>query len=441
MKGIRTFYLLTLTQVFSLIGSRMTWIAIGIKIFTETGNSTPVIMTAFFASLPPMIAGSFAGVLIDRWNRKTVLLASDLLQGAGTIALYLSFSSGRFEIWHLYVISLVQGLLGMFQRPAMDAAITVLVPDGHRDRANALRQTTGPMAGLIAPPVTGLLFALIGVTGIMLIDLFTLTVASCALLYIHIPHPYKNAQPSEVSTLFTELKAGFQFVWKHRVLFNLMVFGAVVNALMSGPFHLMTPYVLTLTKSETTLGVLLGIMDAGMVLGGIIFGIWGSTRPRIHGVMVGLLFRAACFIFLGLVHTPISLGIILFFLLFSNTMISASFTSLLQLKTPPEMQGRIFALRGQLMHIANPISLFLTGPLVDKFLTPALETPGWQFVAPLVGSQPGSQMGLVFLITGLMVLFITLGTYTSPHIRTCEAALPDYALGFIQDGSLGSAAD
>jgi len=136
---LRTFYILTITQVLSIIGSAMTNVAIGIRVFNDTGDSTPLMLASFFSALPLMIGGSFAGVFADRWNRRRILILTDLGQAVGTSALLISFLTGEFQLWHLYSISLVTGALGMLQRPAMEASVTMLVPDNHRDRANAIR--------------------------------------------------------------------------------------------------------------------------------------------------------------------------------------------------------------------------------------------------------------------------------------------------------------
>jgi MFS family permease len=128
MRRLRVFYLLTITQVLSIIGSMMTGIAVSIRVFTDTGDSTPVLMTSFFSALPMMVAGMFAGVLVDRWQRRAILMLSDAGQSVGAIVLIAVFSLGVFQLWHLYAVALVQGLLAMLQRPAMEASVTMLVP-------------------------------------------------------------------------------------------------------------------------------------------------------------------------------------------------------------------------------------------------------------------------------------------------------------------------
>ena len=428
--NLRTFYTLTITQVLSLIGSRMTHVAIGIRVFNDTGNSTPLLLASFFASLPLMVAGSLAGVLADRWPRKTVLILSDAGQAVGTLLLLFSFLSGRFALWHLYALSFLQGLLGMLQRPAMDASVTMLVPEGHRDRANAIRQITGPAAGMVAPVIAGAVYGAVGVSGVIAIDLVTFFVAIAVVVLVRIPQPPPTAEgQARRGSILGELWVGLGFLWQRKVLLALMCYAALLNFLMSGPMNLNTPYIMTLTGSEALLGMLLGVLNLGIVVGGVAMGIWGGTRPRIHGIMLGLLFRAAWMVIYGIARTPPLLGLALFFVFFTTVLVDASFMSILQQKVPPDMQGRVFALLTQMMYIANPLSLLLTGPLVDRVLEPAVGGPGWGTVAPLVGSQAGSGMGLLMVIAGAAIFFLTAGVYALPKTRSVERDLPDYGVG------------
>ena len=115
--ALRTFYILVLTQTLSLIGSRMTSTAIGIRVSVDTGQAAPLLLVAFFNELPPMLFGSAAGVLVDRWNRRWVMMLADAGQAVGSLLLLASFLSGSFQLWHLYVIVLLQGTFAMFQSP------------------------------------------------------------------------------------------------------------------------------------------------------------------------------------------------------------------------------------------------------------------------------------------------------------------------------------
>ena len=183
------FYVLLATQAVSLVGSRMTAIAVGIWVFTQTQTATPLLMASFFAELPGMLASSLVGVLVDRWNRRWIIALADAGQAVGTLVLLWSFYSGQFQVWHLYLVSLVQGLFSMLQRPAQHAVVTMLVPEDQRERANAIREMLFPLAGVIAPVMAGLLYVWGGVTGVILVDLVTFLIAVLAISATHIPQP------------------------------------------------------------------------------------------------------------------------------------------------------------------------------------------------------------------------------------------------------------
>ena len=133
---MRTFYTLILTQTFSLIGSSISSLAIGIWVFNRTGNATPLTLVSFFAVIPKVLASGLAGVLADRWDRRYVMALADAGQAMGTLLLLAGFATGTFQFWHLYLVTLLSAIFGVFQQPAFQASLTMLIPDAQRDRAN-----------------------------------------------------------------------------------------------------------------------------------------------------------------------------------------------------------------------------------------------------------------------------------------------------------------
>jgi MFS family permease len=427
MRSIWAFYILALTQVISLIGSVMTSTALGIWVFTTTGTSTPLLLASFFSALPLMLGGVFAGVVTDRVERRQVILLSDTGQALGTLVLLVSFTAGLFQLWQLYLIAFAQGVLATLQRPAIEASIALLVPEGRRDRANAIRQVTGPTAGMVAPVVTGLIYALIGVVGVLVVDLLTFVLAVVAVYFLRIPQPPRTAAgPATTGSIWHEAWGSVHYLWTRRVLFYLMIYAAGVNFLVEGPMRLTTPYIITLTGSAATLGVLLGMMNVGIVVGGVVMSVWGGTRPRIHGIMLGILVRASFLVLYGIARSPVALGVALFFIFCTTPLIDASFMSMMQLKVPPDMQGRVFGLLFQMMQVATPLSLLITGPLVDRVLEPAVGHPMWAAVAPVVGNDAGAGMGLLMVSAGCVLFMLTLLVYLHPRTRSVEVDLPDY---------------
>ncbi len=403
----------------------MTTTAIGIRISVQTGQAAPLLLVAFFNELPPMLLGSVAGVLVDRWNRRWVMMLADTGQAVGSLLLLASFMSGSFQLWHLYVIVLLQGTFSMFQSPAEDAVTSVLVVDAHRDRANALKQMSFPLAGVIAPAITGLIYPLVGIAGVVTVDMITFLIAVAVVFRMHIPQPPPSEEGKAASGGFwRELRGGLAYLGARRALLGLIIYFSVLNFLLNGPLDLSIPYLIKVTSSESLTGLLLAAMNAGALVGGAAIALRRKTWKRIHVMMPAFLLTGAMFIVYGTSRTPLPLAISMFWLLFTLPLGWGLFTAMLQSKTPPDMQGRVFSVFNQLGFVASTSSFFLVGPLVDRVLEPAVK-PGWAFTA-IVGDQPGAGMGLVLVAVGGVILVMTIGTYALKAIRRIETDLPDY---------------
>jgi MFS family permease len=422
------FLAILITQTISLIGSRMTAVGMGIWVFKRTGSATPLLLASFFAEMPGMLFGSLAGVLVDRWPRKWVMILADSGQATGSLLLLASLLSGRFELWHLYGVSLLQGTFAIFQSPAENATTTLLVPEGWRERANAIRETIFPMAGVGAPVLAGLVIAWIGVPGIIAIDLTTFVIAVLVVLYLRIPQPKATQEGSHGrGSMKGELSAVLRFLFARPALGYFILFGVFLNFMLNGPLELTIPYLLTITGKEQTAGGLMGVASLGAMAGALLMTAWGGTRPRIHTLMPVLMLSGVMFIVYGTTRQPLILGVALFLLMAPLPISGTIFVSILQVKTPPDLQGRLFALESQLGFVGSTASFLLTGPLVDKVLEPAAKGPGWQVVAPIVGQGPGAGIGLLEVVTGVLILVVTVGMYAWPLIRKMEMNLPDYA--------------
>jgi hypothetical protein len=189
---------------------------------------------------------------------------------------------------------------------------------------------------------------------------------------------------------------------------------------------LQTPYILSRTGSEATLGVLLSVMNAGALIGGIVIGIWGGTRPRMNTILPALVVSGFALAIFGMAQTSLVLGVSLFLMMFPLPMINALFMSILQAKIAPDLQGRVFAVLSQVSLLLSPLAFLGIGPLADGVFEPAVRQPGWERIAGLVGDTQGSGFGLIMLICGAIVAGVSLLLASVPAIRNMEANLPDY---------------
>lgn len=430
MQPIRTFYVLIATQILSLIGSRMTGIAIGIKVFTDTGDTAPLLIAAFFAELPGMLGGSLSGFVADRLDRRLVIMLGDAGQALATTLLLVSFLTGGFQLWHLYLMMLVSGIFGTIQGPASQAVITMLVPKDHRDRANGIREIGFPLAGVIAPTVAALLYtALGGVVSVMLVDLATFLIAIVVISRIRIPRPQQSDEGREAGGVWwREAIGGWRFLWQRPALLTTILYISFIWFLINGPLATETPYILSLTGSEEILGILLSAMNFGAFAGATSMAVVGRVRHRMRLIAGGMLLLGAAMMVYGTVRHPVLLGLALVVLMFPLPAIGALFATLLQNKTPADLQGRVFGAYGQMGMLLTPFSFLITAALVDHLLEPAVGTPAWAVFAPLVGSQPGSGIGLLLVVVGIIIIVTTLAVFAHPAVRRLEGDLPDQAV-------------
>ncbi|MCC6617187.1 MAG: MFS transporter [Anaerolineae bacterium] len=427
-RKLRTFYTILLTQAFSQIGSQMTGLAIGIWLYAETGEVTPLATIAAINMLPRVLLANLTGWVADRFDRRMIMALADTGAALCTLILLILFATGLFQVWHLYVLAFIQQTSNAFQGPAYMASVTMLVPDSQRERANAVMQLTGPLAGLFAPALTGLVYAVVSVTGIMIVDLVTFAVAITAMLLLHIPRPAQtDAGKARSGSFLRELTGGFSYLWQYKPLIALMLCAALINFVAVGFSSMQTPYLLARTGSEVTLGLVLSASSLGAIVGGIIIGAWGGTRPRIHTVMPSLIAFGIFLAIVGVGRTPVVLAVALFCFMACPMFINVSLVSMFQAKIPPDMQGRVFAAITQVALAVSPISPLIVGPLADRVFEPAVGTPAWAPFAPLVGNSTGAGMGLIIVIGGVVMTVFAIVTYLLPAIRHMEANIPDYA--------------
>jgi len=426
-RKLLTFYTLLLSQTLSLMGSKMTGLALGIWIFNETGNATPLTLVAFFSWLPRLLSASLAGVIADRWDRRYVMALADAGQALGTIFLLVTFASGTFQLWHLYIVAIIQATFDIFQGPAFMAATTMLVPDSQRSRANSVMLVTSPLAGIIAPAITGFFYALVGVTGIIVIDLVTFLIGVAVVLAVHIPMPAQTAEGQAArGSIWRESLTGLQFVWRRKPLLMVFVFTGMTNFFAAAMMTLQTPYILLRTGSEAALGTLLSIYSLGSLTGTLLMAAWGGPRKRIYTMMPGIATMGLAIAFLGTQREAPFMAIAMFIMALFPPMNNVSIISILQQKVPPDLQGRVFAAISQMSITLIPLSYLISGPLTDRVFEPAVLTPGWSTFAGLVGSEPGAGIGLMMVVSGLAITMVSLAIYSIPMVRGLETALPDY---------------
>ncbi|MFU8826067.1 MAG: MFS transporter [Brevefilum sp.] len=430
-KGMRGFILVWIGQLFSMVGSQMTHFAMGIWAWEQTGRATPLAMVGFFSFAPLIVFSPIAGVLVDRWNRKLVMVLSDIGAGLMTLTIFILLLSGRLEIWHLYLTGAVGGIFGAFQWLAYSAAITLIVPKKHYARTSGMISMAGSGVGIIAPILAGFLLPIVGISGIIAIDLVTLAIALMFLVLVLIPEPKHKQTDRAKGAFLRELIYGFRYLFDRPSLLYLQLMFFMGNLFFSVGYTLLTPMVLASTGGNAT--ILGSVQSAGAIgglAGGMIMTAWGGPKKKVNGVIFGWI--ASGLLGMALMGLGRALPYWLaahFLIILITPLINGANQAIWQSKIAPEVQGRVFSVRRFVAQITAPISMAAAGPLADKLFEPALQMPQNGFARQLsrvFGSGPGSGMSLMILLSGILVAGVGLVAYRVRAIRDVERLIPDH---------------
>ena len=428
--GMFGFTIVWIGQIVSVLASAMSQFGLTIFMFQKTESATALGLMQVFFIIPFLLISPVAGVMVDRHNRKMMMMVSDLGAGIATIVILVFQWLGILEFWHLYFASIIYGLGMAFQWPAYSAAITTMVPKEQYGRANGMMSLIEAGPGVIAPLLAGALLPFIGLTGILLFDVATFLLAIGALMLVHVPQPPRTEEGEKgKGSIWKEAAYGFKYIFARPSLLGLQMIFFVGNLFAGIGFTLLAPMVLSRTANDS---LMLGsVQTAGAVggfIGGIIMSAWGGFKRRVHGVLLGWMISGLGMSIVGLVGgLPIWItGIIVTSLV--GPLVNASNQAIWQAKVAPDVQGRVFSARRLIAWFTNPISPIIAGTLADFVLEPQMrvtsslsQTFGW-----LVGTGPGAGMGLIIFFCGFGGILAGLAGYFIPAIHNAETILLDH---------------
>jgi MFS transporter, DHA3 family, macrolide efflux protein len=426
--SLKVFGIIWFGQLVSTIGSGLTGFALGIWIYDQTGSTTMFAMNVLSYTLPTLILSPIAGAIVDRWDRRWVMLLSDTGAGFCTLAVWLLLLNGNLDVWHIYVTSALISVFNTFQLPAYSASTTLLVPKKHLGRAGGMVQIGEALSQLIAPIAAGALFMSAGLNGIVLIDFITFGFAVLTLLFVRIPKPVKTAEAQEgQGSLLKEAIFGWKYIVTRKGLLSILLYFAAWN-LVTGFFGpLTTPMMLEYGEPDT-IGVVFSIVGVGMLVGTIIMSIWGGPQRRVLGILTCGALMGVFVIIFGFQPSLIWIAVGGFLFMALLPIANGASQALWQSKTAPDIQGRVFAARQMIARFTQPVSIIIAGPLVDQVFQPLMNEGGPLAgnIGQLIGVGPGRGTGLFFIILGAFMILVTLISYMYPPLQNVEDDLPDY---------------
>lgn len=418
-------------QAVSILASGMTGFSLAIWVFQKTSSATSLgIMTSAF-TLPYLLIIPLAGVMVDRYNRKLMMMVSDLTAGLGSLVILFLLAGNQLQVWHFYMINIIIGLGNAFQWPAYSAAITTMVPKEQYGRANGMMSFVQAGPGIVAPLLAGALLPLIGLKGILLIDIATFIIAIGMLMLVHVPPPKRTLEGQEgKGNLLQEAAYGFRYIFKRSSLLGYIVMLFFANLFLGFPNSVHVPLILSRTGNDSL--VLGAVETAGAIswtVGSLVMGVWGGPKRRIHGVLIGwMIYCATANIAFGLGR---GLGIWIPAILMAGIGASvgnATSQAILQAKVAPDIQGRVFSARRLLTWFPDMFTPILGGLMADRLMEPAMAKGGWlaSLFGWMSGTDAGSGMSVMMVVFGALTIITLLAGYVFPSIRNMETLLPDH---------------
>jgi len=367
-KSMRIFLTIWVGQMFSSAGTVVARFGIIWWIASLTGSATALAMATLMSEIPRVVLSPLAGALVDRWDRKRVLILSDGLIALLSLALAVLFWTGQIQVWHVYVVMLLRAVIDAFNGPAMLVVTGLLVPDKHLTRVAGMNQTLSGTLGIVGPMLGALLLAVLPLQGIMLVDVFTAALAILPLLFVQVPRPAAKAVESKQSVL-ADLREGLEYVRAWPGLLYLLAGAAVARFVLIPAFSL-APLLITnhFGGGALELGWLESGFGLGVIAGGLALSVWGGFKKKILTMIMGTALEAVGLLVVGVAPaTALMLGIAgLFVGGAAVSFIDGPITALMQAAVAPEFQGRVFTLVLAISGLSAPLGLAIAGPVADR---------------------------------------------------------------------------
>lgn len=404
VRELRTFLILWVTQSFSALGSAMTNFALVIWSYQQHGSALTTSLLAICSYAPYVLLSIFAGTLSDRWNKKVTMLLSDSFAALCTVSVLILLATGKLQIWHLYLINTINGLMNTVQQPASDVAISLLTPKKHYQKVSGLRSLSNSLVTVLTPVFATALLSFTSIRVVILFDLITFSIAFMALLcFVKIPQVAEQGS-TERETILQSAQSGLRYLWENRGILDLILFLAVINFTAS-IFNAALPAMILSRDGggELALGMVNTVTGIATMLGSIFVTILPPPKSRVRVICNCLLFSMSTenFILAFGRSAPVwCLGAILGWVLIP--VMSTNMDALFRTEIPIEMQGRVYSARNTLQFFTIPLGYLCGGVLVDRVFEPfmAIQPTGSLWVA-LFGTGKGSGAVLLFFVVGV----------------------------------------
>lgn len=421
LSELKYFIILWLSQAFSSLGSGMTNYALVIWSYREYDSALKTALIAICSYAPYVIMSIFAGALSDRWNKKLTMLVCDTFAACCTICILLLLHTNRLEIWHIYCLNAINGLMNTVQQPSADVAISLLTPKKYYQRVSGMKSFSHSLTSVLTPIIATAMYSFLGMNAVLVFDLFTFSVAFlCLSVFIKIPEMKYKDENKE--TLFQSSKAGLKYLKENRGILDLILFLAFINLIASMHNAAFPAMVLSRNNGgEIGLGIVNATIGISSLVGSTIASLLPAPKSRVKVICNALLFAMSTdnfFLAFGKTVPLWTIGAALGWLFIP--LMGTNMDVLFRTHIPVEMQGRVFSTRNTLQFFTIPVGYLLGGFLVDHVFEPFMKVNNIGVLSMLFGEGKGSGAAFLFLFLAIAGMAVCLIFRKDKHIWKLE---------------------
>lgn len=427
--GMRTFLIVAVGQLISTFGSRLDNFGMGIWVYEKTGSTMQFAFILLLTAVPAFLISLVAGVIVDRWDRRWVMIWANAGAALSTLVIMLLAWADRLEVWHVYVAILFNSIFDTIQFMAFFAAIAQLVPKEYRGQASGIMRTGNSIGQIIGPVLAGAIMVSTQLKGLLLIDFVSFLAVIAALLAVRFPKlETTGATRPGKGPVWREALYGWTYMRARTGLVALLVFETVLVFLVQVTYVLFNPLVLNIATPDV-LGTIVSVGGVGGVTGGLLMSTWGGPKRRMRGVFASSFLIAIGIILLGTRFSLPLIAVIAALIYGCVPIFEGSKQVLWQTKVAADVQGRVLAMRQLTSISVSSIAYLSAGLLSDQVFGPLLDGDSVlaRSVGAIIGAGTGRGIAFFYMCMGALMALFVIGASRYRPLRLVEEEVPDAA--------------
>ncbi len=421
-----TFLTIWFGQTVSIIGSGLSGFALAVWVYQRTGSATKFSLIVLSTVTPGILLSPLLGVIVDRYSRRRIMILSNVVAGVCTVVMAALYMKGNLQLWHICALMLVISISSSLLAPSYTASISTILPKEYLGRASGMGQLSAASADMVAPLLAGFLIAGIHINGILVIDFATYLFAVLTLCIVQFPEVPRGSSPAVKLSVFGDLAAGVRYLTARPGLLALIGFFTVTNFLLGMDNVLMPPLVMSFAGAKVY-GIIAAVGGTGFLLGSLTMSAWGGPKRRILGVYLYGLVMSLSLTLESLRPNPWIIATGVFLIALATPIANGCAVPVVQIKTEPAFQGRVFATMRFLAGWGVPISYLFAGALADKVFEPLMARNEFfrNSFGQILGTGPGRGTALLVLTLGMLAFLFTLRSLFYRPLLKVESEIED----------------